>query len=53
MLNQKPKTKQDLKPAIQRSTILSIDVYEGLDLNGVISRSDLKRTRAPVIVLRS
>ena len=52
MLIQKPKTKQDLIQAIQRSTIRSVDVYEGQDLSRVPSRSDLERTKATVIVLR-
>jgi len=34
MLTQSPKTKSDLVQAIQRSTIRSFDVYEGLNRAG-------------------
>ncbi len=53
MLIQKPNTKQDLIQALQRSTIRTIEVYEGQDLTKVPSRSDLERTKATVIVLKN
>jgi len=49
---QKPKTKQELIKALQSSSIQSITVYEGSDLNLIPSKSDLIRQKASVIVLR-
>ncbi|CAN1505054.1 hypothetical protein MCEREM21A_00617 [Sphingomonadaceae bacterium] len=49
---QKPKTKQELIKALQSSSIQSIAVYEGSDVNLIPSKSDLIRQKSSVIILR-
>lgn len=49
---QKPKTKQDLIRALQSSSIQSVSVYEGTDVNLIPSKSDLIRQKASVIIVR-
>jgi hypothetical protein len=49
---QKPKTKQELIKALQSTSIQSVTVYEGSDLNLIPSKTDLIRQKASVIILR-
>jgi hypothetical protein len=49
---QKPKTKQELIKALQSSSIQSVTVYEGSDVNLLPSKTDLVRQKASVIVVR-
>jgi hypothetical protein len=49
---QKPKTKQELIKALQSSSIHSVTVYEGADINSSPSKSELIRQKASVILVR-
>ncbi|MEI6486209.1 MAG: hypothetical protein WCO11_08065 [Sphingomonadales bacterium] len=48
-----PKTKQELIQSLQRASIRSIDVYEGIQIAKMPSKADLERMKASVIILKS
>lgn len=47
----KPRTKQELVKAIQSADIGLVQVYEGVELSGIPSKTELARRKATVIVI--